>query len=387
MYHANAQNNIELMSSSHQPRRVLVVDDNEALLNTVKDILIHSGFIVATAESVKNAQQEIEDSQPDIIVCDIMMPEEDGFALYRKVRNHADWSHIPFIFLTGMSDAEEVRLAKQLGVDDYLIKPFIVEDLISAIKGKIKRSEEVKKNVNSRMDDFRKRVIHTLSHEFRTPLVAVNTGTEILKDQFKKLDENVFVDLLDSVQRGGIRLQRLVEDFITLQQIDSGHAESTCNRFARETDCVDLVEKAINYFKDDLDPREATQINYQRPEAGFGAPIRVYEMQVHNVIARILSNAKKFGGKNNPIDIKMAKTDEFVSVFIRDYGPGIPPEVVQEALGTFTQINRDIMEQQGCGLGLSIACSYLMLNNGSIHFRSPDNGPGAEVEIRFPLIK
>ena len=83
----------------------------------------------------------------------------------------------------------------------------------------------------------------------------------------------------------------------------------------------------------------------------------------------------------------MAKTDESVSVFIRDYGPGIPQDVVEEALGTFTQINRDIMEQQGCGLGLSIACSYLKLNNGSIYFRSPEKGAGAEVEIRFPLVK
>ena len=366
-------------------RKILVVDDNATLLTVVKDILVRHGFCVITADNVRDARSHIDQEKPDIIVCDIMMPNEDGFTFYRCLRENKDLGNIPFIFLTAVAGNEEVRLAKRMGVDDYLTKPFSPEDLVSVVKGKLKRSLENKAFVNHLMDDSRKRVIHTLSHEFRTPLVAVNTGTELLKEQYKKLDENVFVDLLDSVRRGGLRLQHLVEDFITLQQIDSGHAASVSKRFARAVIFGDLVAKAIECFKDDLDPIEKIEIKYSKPAPEDSGAVLVYEAHITNVIGRILSNAKKFGGKGNPIEVAIEKGTQHLAVVIRDHGAGIPQNVIEEACGLFTQINRDIMEQQGCGLGLAIACSYLNLNGGSMHFRQPTEGTGTIVELRFPI--
>ena len=384
MYPTESQSPQELLSPELQQRSILVVDDNEVILSLVRDILTRNGFLVRCVDNTDDARKKIADQQPDIIICDIMMPHEDGFSLYKSLRSHESFQNIPFIFLTGMTESTEVRFAKELGVDDYITKPFEPEDLISVIKGKLKRSEGQQHFVNKKMEDFRKRVIHTLSHEFRTPLVAVNTGTEILKEQYKKLDENVLADLLDSVQRGGMRLQRLVEDFITLQQIDSGHAESTSKRFARNVDFSDLVARAIEYFKDDLDPKDNLEILVSKP--GDSCKVKVYEMQVINVINRILSNAKKFGPKGKPIEVSIKSDGNNVSVLIRDYGRGMPKEVAEEACGLFSQINRETMEQQGCGLGLAIACSYLKLNGGCIQFHQPEDQIGTIVELQFPVI-
>ena len=80
------------------------------------------------------------DVPPDLILSDIMMPEMDGYDFFEKVSDSPTWFQIPFIFLTAKSDPEDVRFGKKLGVDDYIIKPFDNDDLLAAIKGKIKRN-------------------------------------------------------------------------------------------------------------------------------------------------------------------------------------------------------------------------------------------------------
>jgi CheY-like chemotaxis protein len=84
------------------------------------------------------------ENPPDLILCDIMMPKMDGYEFYQKITENSHWSLIPFIFLTAKASPEDVRLGKMLGADDYIIKPFNDEDLLSSVTGKINRSKKAK---------------------------------------------------------------------------------------------------------------------------------------------------------------------------------------------------------------------------------------------------
>lgn len=364
---------------------ILAVDDSEQILQVLDEVLRSQGFEVHTASSVERAKESLKSARPDLILCDIMMPEVDGFRFHSELKSNPDWCEIPFLFVSALSDPEEVRFGKELGCDDYVTKPFDPNDLAATIRGKLSVAKLRREKQKQDAEKFRKRVIHTLSHEFRTPLVAINTGTELLLEQREQLEADRLERLLESIQRGGLRLQRLVEDFMTIQQIDSGTAASIASRFKRSSSLSKIIELAIDSFQEQL-RGEPCQIEFEKlvdePVAAH-----VYDVQIVNVVQRLLSNAHKFGGADKLITVRIGSTPESISVFVRDRGPGMSTEAVRDACELFTQINRDRIEQQGCGLGLTISQYFSVLNGGKLYFSTPTDGAGGlEVELRFPRV-
>lgn len=365
-----------------------MIDDHDHVLSSIEEILQVHGYTSLLASSAQTALSILEIELPDLILCDLMMPRMDGLELHRLIKQKPQWCEIPFILLTALSSPEEVRYARERGCDDCLSKPFDPRDLISAIKGRLELSKQRERLQEEKLNRYRRRIIHTLSHEFRTPLVAINTGTELLLDQYKSFDEQKLKHLLLSIQRGGQRLQRLVEDFMLLQQIDSGTAFSVCRRMRRKASLYRLVETAIESFQETLGDEQWANIeckNAAVPENnGHGEEdhlIVVYDIQIIDVINRLLSNAYKFGGTENIIVVSFHKRQNDVSVTIQDHGPGVPEHVTREAFELFTQIDREKLEQQGCGVGLTIAKYFTEINDGKLHFRNtPD---GLEVELSF----
>ena len=118
---------------------ILVVEDELIILDSLSDLLRVHGFQVLQAANGLEALAILQDNTPDLILADIMMPEMNGYQLYNRVRQNPEWLWIPFIFLTAKGQAEDIRFGKELGADDYLMKPIDAEDLIAAILGKLRR--------------------------------------------------------------------------------------------------------------------------------------------------------------------------------------------------------------------------------------------------------
>ena len=131
------------MNSIKKPL-ILIVDDNQDISFHLKLILEDNSYRVETAKNGLEALELLSNltSPPDLIISDIMMPIMDGYEFFSKVSENLMWNLIPFIFLTAKTTPEDIRLGKMLGVDDYLTKPFMKEDLIAIIHGKIERSKK-----------------------------------------------------------------------------------------------------------------------------------------------------------------------------------------------------------------------------------------------------
>ena len=121
---------------------ILVVDDNTRMLAAVQRILESEGYLVFTANDGLAALQMMQESTPHLIIADIAMPRMNGYQLHERVRQNPDWALIPFIFLTGRAMDSDIRYGKEIGVDDYLIKPIEPEDLLVAVRGKLKRARQ-----------------------------------------------------------------------------------------------------------------------------------------------------------------------------------------------------------------------------------------------------
>ena len=135
-------------------KKVLVIEDNFDVRDNITEILELANYDVQSAENGKIGVAMAQDWLPDIIVCDIMMPELDGYGVLYLLSKNQKTSNIPFIFLTAMADKNDRRKGMDLGADDYLTKPFEEMELLNAIEGRLKRSEAFKQEFENTDSGF-----------------------------------------------------------------------------------------------------------------------------------------------------------------------------------------------------------------------------------------
>ena len=123
--------------------RILLVEDNDILREGLRSLLEQEDYRVMEAADGVRALDEIRIVVPDLILADIVMPEMDGYALFEAVRSTPAWISIPFIFLTARRERKYVLAGKKLGAEDYLIKPISPEDLLTAIRSRLGRSQQL----------------------------------------------------------------------------------------------------------------------------------------------------------------------------------------------------------------------------------------------------
>lgn len=123
---------------------LLCIDDDERLLNLFKVQLAKFKLDIITASNAAEAYKHLEAGlNPDVILCDVMMPEEDGYTFHKRVREHPDWLRIPFIYVTALGQYEDYRTGMDLGADGYLSKPFTQSQLVQEIKIVLSRNKDL----------------------------------------------------------------------------------------------------------------------------------------------------------------------------------------------------------------------------------------------------
>jgi len=123
---------------------ILIIEDDAPCRNSAALILRKEGFNVQTAENGASGIAMIQEHRPDLILCDIMMPEMDGHSVLELVKRDSNCADIPFIFVTALSDRSNMRNGMSRGADDYLTKPFSSEELVSAVIGRLHRFELIR---------------------------------------------------------------------------------------------------------------------------------------------------------------------------------------------------------------------------------------------------
>ncbi len=122
---------------------ILVVEDNDILREGLQILLEGEGFKVLSASHGLEALNHLEMQYPDLILSDIAMPEMDGYAFYDAVRKRQEWVAIPFVFLTARGERGDILISKKLGAEDYLVKPVDRQELVSAIRSRLDRSQQL----------------------------------------------------------------------------------------------------------------------------------------------------------------------------------------------------------------------------------------------------
>lgn len=126
-------------------KKILIIEDEVPVRTGIKDLLELKSYKVFEAESGAEGIKLAKENQPDLIICDIKMPEMDGYEVLKRINKDETLASVPFIFLTAKTEMSELRYGMNLGADDYITKPFMATDLYKAIEVRLNKSERVRK--------------------------------------------------------------------------------------------------------------------------------------------------------------------------------------------------------------------------------------------------
>ena len=134
-------------------KRLLLIDDDPNLILLVRDYLEFRGYEVMTADNGREALDMLSQDLPDMIVCDIMMPEMDGYALIENVRQDPRTSWIPVLFLSARGQSQDRIKGLNLGADVYMVKPFEPEELVAQVESSLKQTSRLLLRTDCMGDD------------------------------------------------------------------------------------------------------------------------------------------------------------------------------------------------------------------------------------------
>jgi diguanylate cyclase (GGDEF)-like protein len=151
-------------------KKILVIEDEEFVRENLLELLDTEGFEVIGAENGRIGLDLAKAMEPDLILCDVMMPDLDGYGVLSKLRQEPAMASIPFIFLTAKAAKTDFRQGMELGADDYLTKPFTRAELLGAIASRLKKQEAVQNRYSIELQQAKEQLNYLIHHDSLTNL-------------------------------------------------------------------------------------------------------------------------------------------------------------------------------------------------------------------------
>jgi len=360
--------------------KILIIDDEKNLLLGIARRLERNGYQVFMASSGNEGFDLARQHHPDIILSDIGMPPPNGFELRQMLSADSNTANIPFIFLTAKASIEDKLHGLDLGADDYITKPFDIQELLARVQAVLRRAEKGRQEgiqiAEAKVDQLRKAISTNLSHELRTPLGQIMMSLQTVMRQRSAEKPSEEVDWsIQAALNSADKLKQLVNDLIILHTIDAGELST----FRQAID--------VNYeIKSPIEKRAKAWNKNLKVEFGIHPEVRIYapRLEFTQVITHLADNAAKFSPDNGKIRVLVLPNGEGGCVFtIADEGPGVPADLREKVFERYFQIDAgDSREHGGLGVGLTIVRSIVTSLGGTVKIL--DSEIGCRVQMTLP---
>lgn len=191
-------------------KKILFIEDNQDVRENTAEILELENYEVTTAENGKIGVEKALQNIPDIIICDIMMPELDGYGVFEALHTNPRTASIPFIYLTAKSEKADMRKGMNIGADDYLTKPFEDSELLDAIESRLKKNEFLKKEFSKNLKGINQ-FLNEASDYLNLEELSKDRGVENFKNKEEIFREGNAAQRLYFIQSGTIKTFRTTE--------------------------------------------------------------------------------------------------------------------------------------------------------------------------------
>jgi len=360
-------------------KKILVIDDEEWLREMVQMALEQRGYQAIQAPDGAAGVEVARKQLPDLILCDVNMGQMNGYATLSALRNEPATVTIPFILMTGQADNEGMRHGMELGADDYLPKPFTLDELYATVDARFKKVEAVRAQADQTLSNLRDNINLMLPHEFRTPLNGILAYGEMLATDAATLPPEEIAEMGQVIAQSGHALERLVETFVVYSQLELLRADpQKVNTLRRKHTAAPgpLIERDARKKAEAAGRPADLQLNLT------ATTVAMSEEYLLKVVGELTHNAFKFSSPGTPVTLELAVQPDGVCFSVTDRGRGFTPEEIAK-VGAFMQFERKTQEQQGLGLGLTIARRLTELHGGTLVIES-ESRVGTKVTVKLP---
>ena len=363
-------------------KKILIIDDEEWLREMIQLALRQRGYEVIEAHNGHEGIEKARAELPDLILCDVNMGKVDGYLTLAALRTEAPTAAIPFILMTGLADNAGMRHGMELGADDYLPKPFTTDVLYAAVEARLKKSQTVRDEAESKLRHLRDNISLMMPHEMRTPLNGIISNAELLTTSAATLKPGDVAEMGQEIRKSSQSLERLIENFLIYAQLELIAADPknvNALRIGKTEHPVLIIEKIAG-----AQAGQAGRLNDLKIEA-VPVPMPMSEEYFSKIVNELVQNAFKFSEAGTPVRVALTEAFNGVEFSVTDQGRGFSTEQIRR-IGAYMQFDRKMQEQQGLGLGLVISKRLAELHGGTLFIEGRKDS-GTTVTIKLPKAK
>ncbi|MBT8399154.1 MAG: hybrid sensor histidine kinase/response regulator, partial [Rhodothermia bacterium] len=365
-------------------------------------------FRVVEAAEGAEALEVLTQILPDLILSDVMMPGMDGYELAEKLKKDPVYSHIPLVLLTAKASETSKIQGLEMGIDDYMSKPFNARELRARLRNLIRIREqekelrELNENLERRVQDhlgrilddrrryeqelisardkaeasarLKSTILDNVSHELRTPLSTILGYAQLLS---KEIDDGRR-DFAVYIERSGRRLLDTVSAILDLSQLESGSVVLEPEAFK----VTGVVSEVLARFESEIE-QKGLALEVSLPDAEID--MRLDREKLVRILSHVVGNAVKFT-ESGEISVAVSGESDNVIFRVRDTGPGISKSFVPDLFTAFKQESSGFdRSHEGSGLGLAICKGLVDLMYGRIDVESRI-GEGSTFTVVLPKV-
>lgn len=360
--------------------QILVIEDDESARDTLQEMLSMEGYKVILAENASQGILAAKAKCPELILCDIEMPDLDGYQVFEELHNYPSTELIPFIFLTGRVNSADLRTGMNLGADDYLTKPWLQSDLLLAIQTRLARYQHIIQRSERKASDEKEAIIRQITHELEHPINNMKMAKTLILQLFGGKIPKQVVHVLDTYQTGTNCIQRMIEQMILLLELESG----TINRSS--------VQAASQDFKVNELLLDSVKLGHQFAPERRHIELRMGDNDItrflhgcpkllKHALGEIVANALDFSLENRSVGIKHWVSQEKLFILVMNEGLTIPTSEISEIFQPFYRLEKDQSNRRGLGIGLSLAQQIVYLHQGNLRLLPTPTGTSALIQL------
>lgn len=379
--------------------KILAVDDNLQNIKVIGSILRKANYQVGFAFNGKQALELLRESPDyDLVLLDVNMPVMNGYEACEQIRKDPWLTGIPVIFLTALSEIDNVVRGFDAGGQDYVGKPFNSRELLARVQTHVElktsreqlrenndilekkvkeRTRELRK-VNERLlavnrelellDQAKADFLGIISHEINTPLNGIIGFTNILKEKLKQAEFYEMIDFLDTSAK---RLEKFANFSLLITELRANEKKLKPEFFP----IAERIAEHVAHFKDKFDEKQLDVVVDCQVKLLYGD-----QSLIDKSLECVLDNAIRYSTDQGTVQITVYRENSCIVCEFEDTGKGFPPEILHEPFKLFSY-GREYMDEQK-GLSLAFVNLVMKAHQGKVELSNSEKG-GAVVRLYF----
>ena len=352
--------------------QILIVDDLVLNSRILSEILKNEGFDISIASGGEDALQFLNTHPCDLVLMDIQMPDMDGLEVCRIMKNQAHTQSVPVIFLTALSETNEVLQGFEAGGVDYVLKPFNLPELKARVRTQVNLRLAMKKITETNRD--LEQLIYTVSHDLKAPLHSIMGYSQYIS---KDLLEN---KPQDRIQNDAVRIYEIaakatafVGDLLNLSRASLKDVQ--VSQFPMQL----LVEDVLKDLMPSLEKAQGTTIF-----SGEWGLVSTDKDRIREIWQNLIQNALKYRSPDRNLELifQAAQRDQEYTFSLTDNGIGIAGENLPRLFTLFEKVDE---KTEGSGVGLAIVKKILTRLGGTVEVTSPGKDQGSTFSFTLPV--